>query len=93
MVSEDATHITYEYRTDYTWTLNATLLVFLLGSILMNDAMMFAGAAAAAVYFIVKLTLGREVMAHIKKAVETNSVQLSGNKYSFGNPLRVRVPK
>lgn len=93
VVSEDATHVTYEYRTAYTWTLYAALAVLLLGATLPNDAVTVAGAVAVAIYFIVKLTLGREVMARVKKALASNSVQLSGNKVSFSNPLRIRVPK
>lgn len=93
VISEDATHITYEYRSAYTWTLYTALIVVLVGAILSNDAAMLAGGVAVGVYFAVKLTLGCEVMARIKKAVESNSVQLSGNKSSFTNPLRIRVPK
>ena len=93
IVEESETHITYEYRTAYTWTLYAALLVMVAGMLVPNEPLMLVGAVAIAAYFAAKLSLGSSVNAQIQKAMKSNTVQLSGNKASFGNPLRIRVPK
>jgi hypothetical protein len=93
VISEDATHVTYEYRTAYTWTLYAALIVLLIGVTLPNNAVTIAAGIAIAAYFVAKLGLGGEATGRIKKAMQSNSVQISGNKASFSNPLRIQVPK
>jgi hypothetical protein len=93
LVSEDATHVTYEYRSAYTWTLYAALVGLLIGTTLPNDAVSLAAGIVVAAYFVAKLALGSEVTRRIKKAMQSNSVEISGNKASFSNPLRIRVPK
>jgi hypothetical protein len=93
IVDETETHVTYEYRTAYTWTLYAVLLVLMVGAVLPNTPLTIAGGAAVAIYFAAKLVLGGEATSRIKEAMKSNSVQISGNKSSFANPLRIRVPK
>lgn len=93
IVDESETHVTYEYRTAYTWTLYAALLVLVAGMVIPNDPMTLVGGIGIAVYFVAKLGLGREATDRIKKAMQSNTVQISGNKSSFSNPLRIRVPK
>jgi hypothetical protein len=93
VIEEDATHITYEYRTAYTWTLYAALVVLIVGMTIPNDAITVVAGIAIAAYFVAKLGLGTEATGRIKKAMQSNSVQISGNKASFRNPLRIRVPK
>jgi len=93
VISEDATHVTYEYRTAYTWTLYTALIVLVVGMTLPNDGVTIAAGVAIAAYFVAKLGLGGEATGRIKKAMQSNSVQISGNKASFRSPLRIRVPK
>jgi hypothetical protein len=93
VISDDATHVTYEYRSAYTWALYAALAVLFIGMTLPNDAFTTLGVFVAISYFVAKLALGRDATAHIKKAMQSNSVEISGNKASFSNPLRFRVPK
>lgn len=93
IVEENQTHITYEYRTVYTWALYAALLVMVAGMVVPNELLTIAGGAFIAVYFVAKLGLGNEVNSKIRKAMQSNAVQLSGNKASFGNPLRIKLPK
>lgn len=93
VVEESETHITYEYCTAYTWTLYAMLLVMGIGMVLPNDMLTIIGGAGISAYFIAKLFLGNEANTRIRKAMQSNAVQLSGSKTSFANPLRIRVPK
>lgn len=93
VLDESETHITYEYRTAYTWTLYAALFALLVGMTIPNDAITIVAGIAIGIYFVAKLGLGSEATRRIKKAMQSNAVQISGNKASFGNPLRIRVPK
>lgn len=93
VISEDATHVTYEYRSAYTWALYAALVVLFVGMTLPNDAITTVAGVVVMSYFVAKLALGREATARIRKAMQSNSVEISGNKASFSNPLRIRVPK
>lgn len=93
IIEKSDTHVTYEYRTAYTWTLYAALSVMVAGIVLPNEPLTLVGGLAIAAYFAAKLFLGREVAGKIQRAMQSNAVQISGNKASFGNPLRIRVPK
>jgi hypothetical protein len=93
IIEERDTHVIYEYRTAYTWTLYAALLVVVAGMVIPNEPLTLIGGLAIAVYFAAKLSLGSEVNGKIQKAMQSGAVQISGNKASFGNPLRIRVPK
>ncbi len=93
VVAEDDTHITYEYCTAYTWALYAGVLVFLAGSTIPNDWVMLLGALIVAAQLLLKLLLARDVNRQIRQAMQSQVVEVSGNKASFGNPLTVRLPK
>lgn len=93
VVEESETHITYEYRTAYTWTLYAALLILLIGMLIPNELLTLVGAVSIAAYFVAKVSLGSAVNEKIRKAMQSSTVQISGNKASFGNPLRIRVPR
>ena len=93
IVEESETHVTYEYRTAYTWTLYAMLLIMVAGMVIPSDPLTIVGIAGIAAYFIAKLALGNDANTRIRKAMQSNAVQLSGSKASFENPLRIRVPK
>lgn len=92
-ISEDDTHVTYEYRTVYTWMLYTALVALLIGMTLPNYAIAIAAGVVITAYFVAKLGLGSEATGRIKNAIQSNSVQISGNKASFSNPLRIRIPK
>jgi hypothetical protein len=61
--------------------------------VLPNTPITIAAGVAVAIYFAAKLLLGGEETSRIKEAMKSNAVQISGNKSSFSNPLRIRVPK
>jgi hypothetical protein len=93
IIAEDEMHITYEYRTAYTWALYAGLFVMVAGMVIPNEAVALVGMVAVAAYFVAKLSLGNEVNGKIRQAMQSSAVQISGNKASFTNPLRIRMPK
>ena len=93
IVDESETHVTYEYRTAYTWALYVTLLIMVAGMVIPNDVLTIVGGVGIAIYFIAKLALGSEANNRIREAMRSNAVQLSGSKASFRSPLRIRVPR
>jgi uncharacterized membrane protein len=93
VVEESASHITYEYRTAYTWALFAVLAVAVFGILSKNDAVATAANWTLLLYFVAKLGLGFEATRRIRRARSANTLELQGNKLSFSNPLRLRVPK
>lgn len=93
IVEEDESHVTYEYRTAYTWALYGILAAFVAGATIPNDALATTAGVFMTFYFVTKLGLGTEATGRIRRAMKTRSVQLSGSRMSFSNPLRIRVPK
>lgn len=93
IVEETDTHVTYEYRTGYTWALYAAALVFAMGVALPNQTLSIAGGILVALYFAAKVGLGMAVDEKIRRAMASNAIQISGSKASLRNPLRIRVPK
>lgn len=93
IIEESETHVTYEYRTAYTWTLYAALLVMVAGMLVPNEPLTLAGGVAVGAYFAAKLSLGSGVNRKIQQAMKSGAVKISGNKASFSNPLRIQVPK
>ena len=93
IIEENETHVIYEYRTAYTWTLYAALLVMVAGMVIPNEPLTLVGGVAIAAYFAGKLSLGSAVNGKIQQAMKSGTVKLSGNKASFSNPLRIQVPK
>lgn len=93
IIDENETHITYEYRSAYTWTLYAVAIILGVGLAIPSDFMTMLGGLLIAAYFIAKLGLGSDATARIKRAMQVSAAEISGNKLSFSNPLRIRVPK
>jgi hypothetical protein len=93
IVEESETHITYEYRTAYTWALYVLLLIMVAGMAMPNDVLTMVGGAGIAAHFIGRIVLGNEANTRIHKAMQLSAVQLSGSKTSFENPMRIRIPK
>lgn len=93
VVDENGTHVTYEFRTAYAWWRYVALIVVMVGVVLPNHAIIMVGAFSVLLYFVAVFGLGMRVNGMIRKAMRSNSVQLSGNKLSFKNPLRIRIPK
>jgi hypothetical protein len=93
IVEETDTHVTYEYRTAYTWLLYAGMIVLLAGMALSNQAIETAGMVLVGLYFVAKVPLSLKVNEKIRQAMASKAVQISGSRSSFSNPLRIRIPK
>ena len=93
IVEETDTHVTYEYRTAYTWLLYAAAVVLLAGMASSIKAIEVAGMVMVMLYFVAKVLLGLKVNEKIRQAMASNAIQLTGSRSSFSNPLRIRIPK
>jgi hypothetical protein len=93
VIEEDATHVTYEYRSLWSWMLIVIALLLGVGIAHQNELMRMVGIALVALFFLGRMVLGKEASSRIRAAMASQTVQISGNKWSFKNPLRFRVPK
>lgn len=93
IIEEDEAHVTYEYRAAYTWTLYAGLLVFMVGSVLPNELLSRLGLFVALGNLVAKIVMGRAIESKIRTALKSSTVQITGSRMSFGNPLKIRVSK
>lgn len=65
-------------------TLYAALRALVAGMAIPNDPLTLIGRVAIAAYVAAKLDLGSEANRKIQKAMQSNTVQISGNKASLG---------
>lgn len=93
IVVEDDTTLTYEYNSVSTWVLYGILAILFFGMVTENGIIELFGAALILVYFAIRIPGGKSASAHIKSALNTQSVIVSGRKHSFNNPLRVKISK
>ncbi len=93
VVEEDNSHNKYQYLTGYTWFTNAILLVFMLSMLYPSDFLRLLGSISLAIYYVVTMVPGRAIKSKIGTATRTNSMQESGSKVSFSNPLKYKIPK
>ena len=91
--AESETSITYQYSTLYSWILLGLLVFMFVGIFLNNIALQSISAVLIVLYFSATLILGREVTNKIKHALKSGSVEVSGGKYSFSRPLKIKVVK
>lgn len=93
ITEETDDNITYQYNSLYSWVLISIIILLFLGIYLENTLLEVISIVLVALYFFAKLVFGREVTSRIRQALKAGSVQLSGGKYSFSNPLKIKVAK
>ena len=91
VVDTSATHITYEYNPLCSWWLYLSLGVMLVGFGLSNLWIEVAGAASILVYFATVYFPALKVARAVKRKMVSGHVQLSGSRWSFSNPLRIKA--
>lgn len=90
---ESGVSTTYQYNTLYSWVF-LVIAALMIASIILNiTELQLLSAALIVFYFGIKLILGRKVTAKIKQALNSGSVEISGGKYFFSNPIRIKIPK
>ena len=84
---------TYVYNTYFSWILLVILIFLFYGIVSKILVIQGLSILLTICYFSVKIFCDRTTNKKIRLALKTKSVELSGNKYSFSNPLKVKVPK
>ena len=93
VVEESDSSVTYQYNPLYSWALVGILAIFFIGIFIDSMAIQLLSSVLVVLYFTAKIFLGREINKVIRKSLKLGSVELSGRKYSFARPIRIRVPK
>ena len=91
--SENEKSITYEYNSAFTWALYLIYSIVLSGISIKSSILQLIGSIFIFIYFGIRYFLGKSVYSKIKKAHKERTVELSGNRHSFKNPLRIKVEK
>lgn len=93
VVEENSEQTVYEYATIYLWILYAILAIIGIGFISQTNLITGAGSVLMIIYFFTVSTKYRKHGKEMKQATSKGSIQITGNKWSFKNPLRVTIPK
>jgi len=93
IIDQTESSVTYEYRTINTWILYILLIVVLWGNASNHDFLIEIGCALIITLFALKFVLGRTASKEIKNALKNGMVEFSGNKHSFKNPIRIKIPR
>ncbi len=82
----------YECRTIYLWSVYLILAVVLVGVLGHIMTLAIAGTIAMLLYFALVSTQYMGLNRRIKRAAKAGTVEISGSKWSFQKPLRVKIP-
>lgn len=93
VVEESDTSVTYQYRAFYSWVLLCLLVLLVVGMVMSHPGILMFSYGLIGLYFVVKLVSGKATRRQIRRALRKDSIEVSGNKYSFSNPLKITVPK
>jgi ABC-type nickel/cobalt efflux system permease component RcnA len=92
-ISEDVHTITYEYNPWHTWLLIVLSLVFLIFWYSGKLELIISSASILLIYYVSMYLAARTISNEIRAAIATQHAETEGKKYSFANPLRIRILK
>ena len=92
-IKETEEYITYEFKTLYLYLMYGTLVLLAIGYFTDIFLLMGLGGFLMLLYLLVVTTQYYPLCNKIKKASKASSVEISGSKFSFSNPLRVKIKK
>lgn len=93
IIEETEDRTVYEYSTIYLWIMYGILSIILIGFFTKINAITGTGSIMMIIYFFTVSTKYRQHGKEMKEATKSGSIQISGNKWSFKNPLKVIIPK
>lgn len=85
--------IVYEFKTFYLYLMYGIFGTLAMGYFQGSSILSISGIILMVAYFLLVSTQYLEVNKKIKQASEASSVEVSGSKWSFSNPLRVKIKK
>jgi hypothetical protein len=83
----------YEFKTIYLYVMYVFLGFAAVGWFTGDQRLSIPALALMVLYFLVVSTQYIGLRSKIKRASKESSVEMSGNKWSFSNPLRVKIKK
>ena len=89
--TEDQT--VYKYSTIYLWIMYGILGIIVIGFLSKLNLITVSGCILMIIYFFTVSTKYRQHGKEMKEATKEGSIQVSGNKWSFKNPLKIIIPK
>ena len=92
-VEETDDHMVYEFRTIYLYLLYGILGIIAVGYFASMPVLSIAGIVLMVLYFLLVSTQYMGFSAKIKRVAKASSVEISGSKWSFSSPLRVKIKK
>lgn len=82
----------YECKTIYLWVLYLILAMLVFTYFTGSRILMLLGIVSMLFYFALVSTQYMVLSRKIKKAAREEAVEISGSKWSFQNPVRVKIP-
>ncbi|MBC8324600.1 MAG: hypothetical protein H8E27_03105 [Verrucomicrobia subdivision 3 bacterium] len=84
--------VVYEFRTGFVYLLYAILLIIGAGYLFHLNVVSYAGVGLMLLYLCLVSTQYRSLSKRISQAAAEATVEFSGSKWSFANPLKVKIP-
>ena len=81
----------YEFKTVYLWTLYLIFAMLVFTYFTGSRILMLVGIASIFLYFALVSSQYMVLNRKMKKAAREATVEISGSKWSFQNPLRVKI--
>ncbi len=92
-IEDSPESITFEFKTIYLWVLYGILALGGIGFLLKEPMLGYVAGGCLLAYFLTVSLEYRKLGAMTRQAALNGSVEYSGSKWSFSNPLRVTIPK
>ena len=92
VVEQTDEFIIYEFRTVFLWILYLILSTLALGCFTDIIILLLLGGISMFIYFVLVSTQYISLNNKIKQASKEGSVEISGSKWSFKKPLRIKFP-
>jgi len=92
-IEENEQYTIYEFKTVYLYAMYIFLITFLVGCLANIEALSISGGVLILLYFLLVSTQYMSLGKKIKRATRESSVEMSGSKWSFSNPLTVKIRK
>ena len=91
LIEETDAFVVYEFRTGFLYLLYGILLTIGVGYFTQQNLISCTGIGLMVLYLCTVTTQYRNMSEKISQATAT--VEFSGSKWSFANPLRVQIPR
>ena len=91
LIEEMDAFVVYEFRTGFLYLLYGILLTIGVGYFTQQNPISCTGIGLMVLYLCTVTTQYRNLSKKISQATAT--VEFSGSKWSFANPLRVQIPR